>query len=102
MKNKLKAIILIFIIIATIISLSRILNSISNNENGLEKDDFYMTVNKEIIANKELDADEEYWSIFLTETQDKVDDKVENIIKDIIKSKEKYNKKHLFQLRLVV
>lgn len=53
--------------------------------------DFYTSINENIINNNELESDEEYWSLMFTETQDTIDDKVDGIVKEIISKKESYD-----------
>jgi len=52
--------------------------------------DFYTSVNENIINNNELESDKEYWSLMFTETQDTIDDKVDGIVKEIISKKDTY------------
>lgn len=61
----------------------------NNNEITAQKD-FYTYINKEFIENHNLESDEEYWSLMITETSDKIDENVKEIIKDIVEEKEKY------------
>lgn len=80
------------IIFLTMIFSSGIMDKIFKEENETlnEKDDFYTSINEEIINNNELDSDKEYWSLMFTETQDTIDDKVDGIVKEIISKKDSY------------
>lgn len=55
------------------------------------ENDYYSTINKDIIANNELESDEEYWSLMFTKTQDTIDDKIDGIVKEIIAKKNNYD-----------
>ena len=58
-----------------------IFNNYLNTNNGL-KDNFYLTINKDVIEGKELE-DKYSWSYFI-EAQDKVDEDVSLIVKEIV------------------
>ena len=64
--------------------------SSKDKESTAIEDDFYATINNNIIKNHELESDKEYWSLLFTETQDSVDDKVKGIVKEIISKKDTY------------
>lgn len=66
-------------------------NSMTSEEEktGINND-FYTSINENIINNNELESDEEYWSLMFTETQDTIDDKVDGIVKEIISKKDSY------------
>lgn len=64
--------------------------SSKDKESTAIEDDFYATINNNIIKNHELESDKEYWSLLFTETQDNVDDKVKGIVKEIISKKDTY------------
>lgn len=53
--------------------------------------DYYNSINENIINNNELESDKEYWSLMFTKTQDTIDDKVSGIVKEIISKKESYD-----------
>ena len=82
-----------FIIFLTMIFASGIVDKIFKEEIEIlnEKNDFYTSINDNIIKNNELENDEEYWSLLFTETQDTIDDKVEEIVKEIISKKDSYD-----------
>jgi putative endopeptidase len=81
------------IILFTMTFIFRYLNTVSNEEETKTdlRNDFYGSVNKEIIESKELESDEEYWSLMFTDTQDKIDDKKSEIINGLVENKEEYN-----------
>lgn len=65
-------------------------NSTSNDIKTGINNDFYTSMNENIINNHELESDEEYWSLMFTKTQDTVDNKVDGIVKEIISKKDTY------------
>lgn len=65
-------------------------NSTSNDIKTGINNDFYTSINENIINNNELESDEEYWSLMFTKTQDTIDNKVDGIIKEIISKKDTY------------
>lgn len=65
-------------------------NSTSNDIKTGINNDFYTSMNENIINNHELESDEEYWSLMFTKTQDTIDDKVDGIVKEIISRKDTY------------
>ena len=87
--NKLKPVV-VFILLIFLITM--IFSSKQNEDKINVGQDYYETINKEIIANNKLESDEQYWSIFATETQDKIDDKVTNIVKELKNNNENMNK----------
>jgi len=77
MKKKFRLIILcLFVLVCSFFYLT----------NDEYKDNYYLSVNSEIINNNELDDDEYNWSYFL-EAQDRVDDKVDLVVNDILNGK---------------
>lgn len=65
-------------------------NGTSNDIKTGINNDFYTSMNENIINNNELESDEEYWSLMFTKTQDTIDNKVDGIIKEIISKKDTY------------
>lgn len=104
MKKK-SNIILVFMLIITIIVIllcilinnGKIKLTPRNRVNKIEKtnislkEDFYESVNADIINSHILESDESYWGLFSTQTQDEVDKRTEKIVDEIIENKEKYS-----------
>ncbi len=104
MKKK-SNIILVFMLIITIIVIllcilinnGKIKLTPRNRVNKIEKEtislkeDFYESVNADIINSNILESDESYWGLFSTQTQDEVDKRTEKIVDEIIENKEKYS-----------
>ena len=80
----------VFILLILLITI--IFSSKQNEDKINVGQDYYESINKEIINKNELESDEQYWSIFVTETQEKVDDKVSNIVKELKNNNENMNK----------
>ncbi len=85
-QNILLAIPLIIIIVFTFV----IDNNIEEETKTGLNNDFYTSINENIINDNELESDEEYWSLMFTETQETIDDKVDSIVKEIISKKDTY------------
>lgn len=60
-----------------------------NDSNGNLKDNYYQTINYDILSNVSLEDDEYSWSHFI-ETQDKVDKDIDKIVDDILNGENKY------------
>lgn len=92
MKNKSFNKIKFLLAIPLIIFIIFIIINTTKNEDDELKNDFYTNINKELLEHKELDSDKEYWSLFGTETQEKIDDKTKEIVKEIVANEGSYEK----------
>ena len=82
-----------FVILAIAIIFFMYNNSKLNEETKISiNNDFYTSINENIISNNELERDKEYWSLLFSKTQDTIDDKVDGIVKEIISKKDLYEK----------
>ena len=82
-----------FVILAIAIIFFMYNNSKLNEETKISiNNDFYTSINENIINNNELESDKEYWSLLFSKTQDTIDDKVDGIVKEIISKKDLYEK----------
>ena len=82
-----------FVILAIAIIFFMYNNSKINEETKISiNNDFYTSINENIINNNELESDEEYWSLLFSKTQDTIDDKIDGIVKEIISKKDSYEK----------
>ena len=82
-----------FVILAIAIIFFMYNNSKLNEETKISiNNDFYTSINENIISNNELESDKEYWSLLFSKTQDTIDDKVDGIVKEIISKKDLYEK----------
>ena len=82
-----------FVILAIAIIFFMYNNSKINEETKISiNNDFYTSINENIINNNELESDEEYWSLLFSKTQDTIDDKVDGIVKEIISKKDLHEK----------
>ena len=82
-----------FVILAIVIIFFMYNNLKINEETKISiNNDFYTSINENIINNNELESDEEYWSLLFSKTQDTIDDKVDGIVKEIISKKDLHEK----------
>lgn len=90
-KNSKSKVIIAIICILLIATFAFNNNIFSNKEEGITiGEDYYEAINKDILANKELESDESYWSL-ISEAQDRVDDKLLKIVQELVNNNENAN-----------
>lgn len=90
-KNSKSKVIIAIICILLIATFAINNNIFSNKEEGITiGEDYYESINKDILASKELESDESYWSL-ISEAQDRVDDKLLKIVQELVNNNENAN-----------